>query len=73
MRNNNYLDNEIPEDKEIGELKTDKNGRQFRIVNGKKIYQIEEKNKDDEDLNLIINRVRVSGMTPSQYLKNKYG
>ena len=73
MRNSEYLDNEMPEDSKIGSLQTDKNGRQYRMVDGKKIYQIEEKTQHDKDMNSIINRVRASGMTPSQYFKSIYG
>ena len=60
MRNSKYLDNEMSEDTEIGKLQTDKHGT-YRMVNGKKIYQIEEKNQADKDLNLIINRYRACG------------
>ena len=73
MRNSEFLDNEIPEDSKIESLQTDEDGRQYRIVDGKKIYQIEEKTQHDKDMNTIINRVRASGMTPSQYLKSMYG
>ena len=73
MRNSEYLDNEMPEDSKIESLQTDEDGRQYRMVDGKKIYQIEEKTQHDKDMNSIINRVRASGMTPSQYLKSMYG
>ncbi len=68
MRNTEFLDNEQPEDSRIGELTTDENGRQYRMVDGKKIYQIEEKTQYDKDMNSIINRVRASGMSPWEYL-----
>ena len=70
MRNPD-LDKNIPIDKNIGELMTDKNG-EYRLVNGKKIYQIKEENQNSRDLNLIINRVRASGISPSEYLKKQY-
>ena len=73
MRNKEFLDNTRPEDSKIGALKTDENGRAYRIVAGKKIYQIEVQNQADKDLQLSINRVRASGMSASEYLKNLYG
>jgi hypothetical protein len=66
MRNED-LDKELPIDKYIGELLTDKEG-EHRIIKGKKIYQISEETQHDKDMNLIINRCRASGMKPSQYL-----
>lgn len=67
-RNSEFLDNPRPEDEKIGELFYEE-GTPFRMVNGKKVQQIEGK----EDLNRTINRIRVSGMTPSEYLKSIYG
>jgi len=67
MRNPD-LDRKLPEDDLISELHFE-NGRGYRIVDGKKVYQIEEKTKGDEDLNLIINRYRCSGMRLSEYMK----
>lgn len=73
-RNSEYLDNEQPEDENIGCLQFDKeSGRPFRMVYGKKIMQIEEKTQHDKDLQLVMNRVRSSGLTPSEYLKRMYG
>lgn len=49
----------------IGELETDENGRQFRMVNGIKVFQIEEKTEADIRLNYNINLWRMrklSGM-----------
>ena len=63
MRNED-LDKNLPIDENIGELLTDENG-EYRMVNGKKIYQIKEENQHDKDMNLIINRVRASGMKPT--------
>lgn len=60
MRNSEYLDNERPEDKLISELMFDDEGS-YRMVNGVKVYQIEEKTQHDIDLNLIINRYRITG------------
>lgn len=48
----------IEVNRKIGELEKDSNGY-FRMIDGKKIYQIEEKNFEDQELNLIINRERV--------------
>lgn len=61
MRNSEYLDNECPEDKYISELMFDEEERPYRIVNGAKIIQLEEKTQQDIDLNLIINRYRITG------------
>lgn len=58
---NEDLDRQLPIDEKIGELLTDENG-EYRTINGKKIYQIKEKTQDDIDMNLIINRVRASGL-----------
>ena len=43
----------------ISELQVDENGRQFRIVGGKKIYQIEEKTEADVRKNEAINLWRL--------------
>lgn len=71
MRNKD-LDKKLPIDENIGELLNDENG-EYRMVNCKKIYQIKEKTQHDKDINLIINRVRASGMRPSGYLRISYG
>lgn len=68
MRNED-LDKKLPIDENIGKLLTDKRG-EYRMVKGKKIYQIKEVTQQDKDMNLIINRVRASGMRPSEYLKS---
>jgi hypothetical protein len=57
--------------KQSNELLSDEKGS-YRIINGEKIYQIEEISQREVDLNKNINLVRSSGMTPSQYLKSKY-
>lgn len=67
MKNNEFLDNSREEDTKIGTLFYE-NGRPYRMINGKKIRQLGNQKKD-----LCINRVRASGMTPSQYLKSLYG
>ena len=67
MRNQN-LDKKLPIDEKISELMIDENNREYRLVNGRKIYQIEEKSQSDIDKNLIINRVRASGMSAWEYL-----
>lgn len=43
----------------IGEQKKDEKGRTFRMVDGRKIYQIEEKTQEDIDLNNRINLWRM--------------
>ncbi len=52
------LDKVLPIDKKIGKIQFDEKGA-FRIINDKKIYQIEEKTQRDIDMNLIINRYRI--------------
>jgi hypothetical protein len=69
MRNEN-LDKKLPIDEKIGEKQTDENGRQFVMINGRKIYEIEEKTQHDKDMNLIINRFRASGMSMKDYLES---
>jgi len=71
MRNED-LDKKLPIDENIGDLLTDENG-EYRMVNGKKIYQIKEETQHDKDINLIMNRVRASGMRPSEYLRMSCG
>lgn len=68
MRNTDFLDNKQPEDSKIGDLTIDEDGREYRMINSKKIHQIEEKTQHDKDMNSIINRVIASGMTPWEYL-----
>lgn len=72
MRNDEFLDNKQPVDDLIGELKFDKKGNGYRIIKGKKIYQFEEKTQEEIDKNLIMNRIRASGLTPGEYLKSVY-
>jgi len=67
MKNKN-LELKLPIDESIGELKSDEGG-EYRIINGNKIYQIKEETQYQKEMNLIINRVRASGMKPSQYLE----
>jgi hypothetical protein len=43
----------------ISDLQTEEGGCQFRIVDGKKIYQIEEKTDEDRILNNAINLWRM--------------
>lgn len=71
MRNSEFLDNPVPEDSKIGDLRQDADGH-FRLVNGEKIYQSAEETQEQRDTNLAINRVRASGMRPSEYLKSLY-
>ena len=67
MRNPD-LDKTLPIDKNIGELMKDDRG-EYRIINGRKVYELKGDNQSTRDLNLIINRVIASGMKPSEYLK----
>jgi hypothetical protein len=71
MRNSEFLDNPRPEDEKIGELFYE-NGKPCRIINGKKIYQLEQ-TEANKDLQTSINRVRASGMSGFEYLKSLYG
>lgn len=71
MRNSNYLDNPRPEDNNIGELQQDKIG-DYRIINGKKVYQLECKTPEDYDKQLTINRYRASGLSLIEYVKSVY-
>jgi hypothetical protein len=72
MRNTEFLDKNRSEDENIGVLQFDSSGRPFRMINDKPIYQIEEKTQEDVDLNLIINRVRASGLKINDYLNILY-
>lgn len=71
MRNDKFLDNPMPEDENIGELFYE-DGRPFRIINNRKVQQLEQTEKN-KDLQLCINRERASGLAPSEYLKKLYG
>lgn len=59
MRNPD-LDKKLPIDEKISDLKVDEKGDSYRIVNGKKIYQMKEVTQHDIDMNLVINRYRAS-------------
>lgn len=67
MRNPD-LDKILPIDKKIGKLMKDNKG-EYRLINGRKIYEIKGEDQNTRDLNLIINRVRALGISPSEYLK----
>ena len=56
MRDSEFLDNEIPKD-----LQTDKDGKPYRMVKGKKIYQDEKQVQPDKV-------VQTSGMLPYHHL-----
>ncbi len=71
MRNDEFLDNPRPEDKLIGELFYE-DGKPYKMINGRKIQQLEQ-TEENKDLEIAINRVRASGLTPSEYLKSLYG
>lgn len=60
MRNLN-LDKKLPIDEFIGEKKKDKIGV-YRIINGIKVYQLEEKDQKDIEMNIILNRLRAGGI-----------
>ena len=68
MRNPD-LDNTLPIDKKIGELMKDERG-EYRMINGRKIYESKGDDQNTRDLNLIINRVRASGLRPHEYLNS---
>jgi hypothetical protein len=72
MRNTEYLDKTRPEDTGIGELQRDADGTPFRMINGSKIIQIEEKTQKDKDMNLIINRMRSFGTGMKDYFNSVY-
>ena len=63
MRNDEFLDKTRPEDSKIGEVFYE-DGKPCRIIDGE--------TKENEDLQKCINRVRASGMSPSEYLKSLY-
>ena len=56
---NEYFKPETLEERLISELEKDENGNCFRIVNGEKIIQIEEKTENDIELNIDINLWRM--------------
>lgn len=70
MRNPN-LDKHFDIDNEISEMFLDEQGY-YRIVNGQKVGQIEERSQNDIDMNLIINRKRALKMSTTEYLKSDY-
>lgn len=51
----------------IGKLQIDENGRRYKMINGNKIYQLEE---GKEKLNDIIDAVRASGRSARDILHN---
>lgn len=55
-------------DSKIGELQHDANGS-YRLVNGRRIGQIEERTQEDIRLQKTMNRVRASGMSIWKYLE----
>lgn len=66
--------NSPPTDKEnLNNYEKDENGY-FKIIDGEKIYQIEEKNESDKATNDAINEWREfgGGLSPMQYLHKKY-
>ena len=62
---------ERPEDSEIGGLKTNK-GESYRIINGRKVYQLKEENDYNKDINIITNRIIASKLSPSEYIRTIY-
>lgn len=68
MRNYEFLDNQRPEDSKIGELFYE-DGSPYRMVDGEKISQVEEKTQWDKDFNITVNRIVASGLSPFEYLK----
>jgi hypothetical protein len=57
-----------PLDELIGDLSRDEDGRTFRMINGRKIYQIEERSQKEVEMNRIINLVRASGKRPFELM-----
>jgi hypothetical protein len=66
MRNTEFLDKPYVDDDKIGALQIDENGKEYRLINGEKIYQ-----SDDEDLNIITNRCKASGITSWEMLSRQ--
>ena len=54
----------------IGPLQSDENG-QFRMIDGKKIYQFDEKSDYDRKIQDNINRFRASGLSVKDWLQNQ--
>jgi len=61
------------DESKIGPYERDEDGRPYRMINGKKIYQIEEKTERDKKVNEAINGARSMGMTGWEYLKFRSG
>jgi hypothetical protein len=47
-------------DKKIGKEETDQDGRKFKMINGRKIYQASQKTERERLINQAINRIRAS-------------
>lgn len=62
-----YEQNECRKVSNIGELQTDEKG-DFRLINDKKIYQIEEKDNRSQKINDAINEKRASGKSSHEWL-----
>jgi hypothetical protein len=56
----------------ISEIRIDESGNPFRMINGKKIYQIKSDNPEVQRTNDIINRVRASGCSAWELLNAGY-
>lgn len=60
------------ENNKLNDYEKDENGY-FKMINGKKIYQIEEKTENDKRINEAIDEWREhgKGLSPMQYLHSK--
>lgn len=59
--------------KKVGEKFIDENGNTCRMINGKKIVQIEEKTEQQKQIQRNINAYRASGCkSPSEWLNSLY-
>lgn len=58
MRNPD-LDKKFAIDSQIGELQFEED-RFYRLIDGVKVFQLEEKTQENKDLNLILNRERIT-------------
>lgn len=63
--------NNESKNQKVGVLCFDKSGRPFREINGKNIYQIDEKTEADRKMNEAINSWRASGLSTHDWLMSK--
>lgn len=72
MSETNKMQEEIDKQLEnVGELQIDEDGREYRIINGRKCYQMKCRSKKDEEIQRNINAYRASGFSsPFEWLKS---